>query len=159
MATARNLISPSLIFSNYLSPPVVVISDSKLLIGFLIGRGEVLDVEIGYQIWPPSLMALFDTYDGHFDELRAISPKEFSLSDHPDKPLCKGLSPAEKTSTEYLEKQLNLFQRCDGLIAAILSRRDYQKELKLYDKYFRSLAEEALVPYYRKLSMRSLMPT
>ncbi|MCU7890601.1 MAG: hypothetical protein KZQ78_02900 [Candidatus Thiodiazotropha sp. (ex Ustalcina ferruginea)] len=139
MATAKNLVCPSLNFSNYITLPIPVVSNSKLFIGFLVGRGEVIDPEIGYQIWPPSLLALFDTDNGQFYELRAISPNLFAIND-----------------SAYLQNELHVFQCCDNVLAAIQSQQDHQSELKRYDEYFRSLTEDALVPYYKKLCLAKL---
>ncbi|MCU7926902.1 MAG: hypothetical protein KZQ97_10740 [Candidatus Thiodiazotropha sp. (ex Dulcina madagascariensis)] len=150
-ASARNLISPSLQFSNYMTLPIPVVSDAKLFFAFLVGRGEALNPEAGYQIWPPSLLALFDTDNGQFHELRAISPGYFSI-DHPvDEPMGKGLSPPEKSTTEYLQNELHLFQCCDNVITAIRSQQAHQDLFKRFDDYFRALTEEALIPYYQKL--------
>ncbi|MCG8047472.1 MAG: hypothetical protein N0E48_17900, partial [Candidatus Thiodiazotropha endolucinida] len=55
-ASARNLISPSLQFANYMSLPIPVIGNDRLLFAFLVGRGEAVNPELGYQIWPPSLL-------------------------------------------------------------------------------------------------------
>ncbi|MCU7802546.1 MAG: hypothetical protein KZQ96_05060 [Candidatus Thiodiazotropha sp. (ex Lucinoma borealis)] len=156
MATAKNLVCPSLNFSNYITLPIPVVSNSKLFIGFLVGRGEVIDPEFGYQIWPPSLLALFDTDNGQFYELRPISPNLFSINDSADTPLGKGYSPPEKSTTEYLQNELHVFQCCDNVIAAIHSQQDHQSELKRYDEYFRSLTEDTLVPYYKKLCLAKL---
>jgi hypothetical protein len=152
-ASARNLISPSLQFANYMSLPIPVIGDNKLLIAFLVGRGEAVDPQQGYQIWPPSLLALFDSGNGQFYELRAVNPGYFSVDQPADQAMGKGVSPAEKTSVEYLQNELNLFQSCDNVISAIRAKQPHQGDLKRFDEIFRNQTEEALLPYYQRLCL------
>ncbi|MBT2990714.1 MAG: hypothetical protein KME48_10360 [Candidatus Thiodiazotropha sp. (ex Ctena orbiculata)] len=155
-ASARNLIGPSLQFANYMSPPIPVVGENRLLFAFLVGRGEAVNPELGYQIWPPSLLALFDSMSGQFHELRAVSPAYFSIEQAADQPMGKGLSPPEKDSTDYLQNELHLFQCCDRVIAAIGSRQPYKEDLARYDDYFRILSDEVLLPYYQKLRMAKI---
>ncbi|MBT3046311.1 MAG: hypothetical protein AB2728_11030 [Candidatus Thiodiazotropha sp.] len=152
-AAARNLIGPSLQFANYMSPPIPVVGENRLFFAFLVGRGEAVNPELGYQIWPPSLLALFDGGTGQFHELRAVSPAYFSLEQAPDQPMGKGLSPPEKDATDYLQNELHLFQCCDNVIAAIRTKQPYKDALKEYDDYFRILGDQALLPFYQKLCM------
>jgi hypothetical protein len=152
-ASARRLISPSLSFANYMSLPIPVIGNNKLLLAFLVGRGEAVNQELLYQIWPPSLLALFDITNGQFHELRAVTPAYFSVEQPADQPMGKGLSPAEKNTTEYLQDELNLFQCCDNVITALLTKQPHQNDLKRFDEYFRNLTEETLLPYYKRLCM------
>jgi hypothetical protein len=152
-AAARNLIGPSLRFANYMSQPIPVIGNNRLFFAFLVGRAEAVNPELGYQIWPPSLLALFDGRNGQFQELRAVSPAYFTLDQAPDQSMGKGFSPPEKGTTDYLEKELHLFQCCDNMIAALVAKRAYQDYLKQFDGYFRMLTEETLLPYYQKLCM------
>ncbi len=153
-AAARNNISSTLTFPNYVSLPIPIMDHSMLFIGFLIGKGEVINPESGYHIWPPNLLALYSVSDGQFEELRALSPKDFSQNINPEQPLSEGVSPPKKNSTEYIERQLKLFQSFDNLVNTILSSGDYKEELKIYDKHFRDLAEPALIPYYRLLVIK-----
>jgi hypothetical protein len=152
-AAARNLVSPSLKFANYMSLPIPVIGDNKLLLAFLVGRGEALDPELGYQMWPPSLLALFDACNGQFHELRAVTPGYFSVDQPADQPMGKGVSPAEKTSVAYLQNELHLFQYCDNVMTAIRTKQPHQSDLKRFDEFFKNLTEEALLPYYQRLCM------
>ncbi|MET0068550.1 MAG: hypothetical protein ABW096_00820 [Candidatus Thiodiazotropha sp.] len=155
-AAARNLIGPSLRFANYMSPPIPVVGGNRPLFAFLVGRGEAVNPELGYQIWPPSLLALFDSGSGQFHELRAVSPAYFSIEQAADQPMGKGLSPPEKDNTDYLQNELHLFQSCDRVIAALGSRQPYQDALERYDDHFRTLSDEALLPYYQKLRMAKI---
>ncbi|MCG8022592.1 hypothetical protein [Candidatus Thiodiazotropha sp. LNASS1] len=152
-ASARNLISPSLQFANYMSLPIPVIGDNKLLFAFLVGRGEAVNPELGYQIWPPSLLALFDATHGQFHELRAVTPAYFSLDQAVDQPMGKGVPPSDKSTTDYLQNELNLFQCCDNVISAVNTKQAHQNDLKRFDEYFRALSEESLLPYYQRLCM------
>ena len=152
-ASARNLIAPSLQFANYMSSPIPVVGENRLFIAFLVGRGEVVNPELGYQIWPPSLLALFNAENGQFHELRAVTPKYFSVDQPADQAMGKGLSPPEKSSTEYLQNELHLFQCCDNVVTAIGSKQPYKDALKKFDNYFRALSDEALLPFYQKLCM------
>lgn len=154
--SARNLIGPSLQFASYMSLPFPVVGENRLFLAYLVGRGEAVNPELGYQIWPPSLLALFDAGNGQFHELRAVSPDYFSIEQPADQPMGKGLSPPEKTGTDYLQNELHLFQSCDSVINAIRMKQPYQNELKSFDDNFRSLSEDVLLPYYQKLCMRKV---
>jgi hypothetical protein len=152
-ASARSLIPPSLQFANYMSLPVPVVGDNRLFIAFLVGRGEAVNPELGYQIWPPSLLALFDGDNGRFHELRAVTPAYFSVDQTADQPMGEGLPPATKMGTDYLQNELHLFQSCDNLMSAIRNKQPYKDHLQQYDGYFRALSEDLLLPYYQKLRM------
>jgi hypothetical protein len=152
-ASARNLIEPSLQFANYMSLPIPVVGDNRLFIAFLAGRGEALNPELGYQIWPPSLLALFDGDNGQFHELRAVTPAYFSVDQAADQAMGKGVPPASKMSSDYLQNELHLFQSCDNLFSAIRNKQPYKNHLQQYDGYFRALSEDLLLPYYQKLCM------
>ncbi|MES9941152.1 MAG: hypothetical protein ABW104_11400 [Candidatus Thiodiazotropha sp. 6PLUC2] len=152
-ASARNLISPSLQFTSYMSLPMPVIGNNRLFLAFLVGRGEALNPELGYQIWPPSLLALFETERGQLHELRTITPNYFSIDHPPDHPMGKGVSPPEKSTTEYLQNELHLFQSCDTLLIAIAGKHTHQDELHRFDELYKSLTEEALLPYCQRLRL------
>ncbi|MEW8507104.1 MAG: hypothetical protein AB2598_10380 [Candidatus Thiodiazotropha sp.] len=155
-ASARNLICPSLQFASYMSLPIPAVGDNRLFCAYLVGKGEAVNPELGYQIWPPSLLALFDSGNGQFHELRAVSPAYFSLDHAVDQPLGKGLSPPEKSVTDYLQNELHLFQCCDNVITAVRRKQLYKEDLKRFDDYFRLLSDEALLPYYQKLCMAKI---
>lgn len=158
LATARDIISPSLVYSNYVSPPVVTLSDSEPLLSFLIGRGEVANAESGYLVWPPNLVAYFDVVGGRMVELRAVSPPYFDRHDDPEDPLSKGYSPLEKTGKDYLEKQIGLLQACDVLTGALLDEKNHQAAFETYDAAMMKTLEPALMPYYRRLVLNRLPP-
>ncbi|MES9825566.1 MAG: hypothetical protein ABW127_14155 [Candidatus Thiodiazotropha endolucinida] len=152
-ASARNLIAPSLQFANYMSLPIPAVGENRLFIAFLVGRGEAVNPEQGYQIWPPSLLALFYAENGQLHELRAVTPKYFSVDQSAEQAMGKGLSPPEKNSMEYLQNELHLFQCADNVLTAIRTKQAHQNDLKQFDDYYRALTEEALLPYYQRLCM------
>ena len=152
-ASAKNLIGPSLAFPNYMSSPMPVMGDNRLLIAFLVGRGEALNPELGYRIWPPSLLALFDAENGQFYELRAVTPAHFSIDQPADQPMGKGLSPPEKNTTDYLQNELHLFQSCDEVLAAIRKKQPYQSDLERFDDLYRVATDESLLPYCQRLRL------
>jgi hypothetical protein len=65
----------------------------------------------------------------------------------------KGVAPAEKSTTEYLQDELNLFQCCDNVITALSTKQPHQNDLKRFDELFRKLTEGTLLPYYQRLCM------
>lgn len=151
-ATARNHICPSLSFSCYISQPILSIENSGLMAVFLIGRGEALNPDDGYWIFPPHLLAFFNIYNGDFEELRAISPKDFGLKDEIDKPLCAGVFPSDKeTDAKYLSNQIKLHQSFDKLIVHSLEKTKYESELEIYKRQFKKISEVGLMPYFTKL--------
>jgi hypothetical protein len=152
-ASARNLISPSLQFANYMSLPIPAIGKDRLFIAFLVGRGEALNPELGYQLWPPSLLALFEAENGQFHELRAVTPNYFSIDQAADQPIGKGLSPPEKNTTEYLQNELHLFQCCDALLTALGNKQPHQTDLQRFDEFYKVLTDECLLPYCQRLRL------
>jgi len=158
LATARDIISPSLVYSNYVSPPIVTLSDSEPLLSFLIGRGEVANGESGYLIWPPKLVAYFEVVRGRMVELRAVSPPGFDRHDDPEDPLSKGFAPLEKAGEDYLEKQIRLVQACDALTGVLLDEKNHKAAFDAYDAAMLKILEKGLVPYYRRLVLNRLPP-
>ncbi|MES9832565.1 MAG: hypothetical protein ABW139_10005 [Candidatus Thiodiazotropha sp. DIVDIV] len=152
-AAARNLIPPSLQFVNYMSLPMPAVGDNRLFIAFLLGRGEALNPELGYQVWPPSLLALFEIENGQFHEIRAVTPAYFSIDQEADQPIGKGVSPPDKNTTDYLQNELHLFQSCDALINALQTKQPYQKELERFDDYVKALTDPPLIPYLQQLRL------
>ena len=158
LATARDIISPSLVYPNYVSPPILTYSESKLFLSFMIGKGEAADADSGYVIWPPGLLAFFDVIDGHFAELRTVEPRDFQQPDNPNTAFSKGLPPLAKMEKDYLKKQIALCQACDKLTEVLLEQQKHQPALKAYDAIMAQTIEKALFPYYRKLVMNTLAP-
>jgi hypothetical protein len=136
-----------------MSLPIPVVGGNRLFFAFLVGRGEAVNPELGYQLWPPCLLALFDSGNGRFHELRAVSPAYFSLDHAADQVMGKGVPPGDKMATDYLQNELHLYQCCDNVVSAIHMKQPYKDDLQQYDSYFRMLSEEALLPYYQKLCM------
>ncbi len=157
-ATARDIISPSLIYPNYVTPPILTYSDSRPFLSFMIGKGEAIDAESGYVIWPPGLLAFFEVTDGHFAELRTVEPQDFQQRDNPNEALSKGLSPLEKTEPDFLQKQISLCLACDKLIEVLYAHQNHQPALEAYDAIMAQTLEKALFPYYRNLVMNTLVP-
>ncbi|MET0091734.1 MAG: hypothetical protein ABW068_17260 [Candidatus Thiodiazotropha sp.] len=155
-ASARNLIGPSLTFANYLSLPIPVVSDGVLFLAFLVGRGEAVNPELGYQIWPPKLIALFDIASGQFQELRAVTPNFFAIEQAADQAIGKGFAPPEKQSLSYLEKELKLFQSCDNLINSLVQGQPHEEHLKHYDDQYMQLCEEPLLAYFRRTRLAQI---
>ncbi|MET0051155.1 MAG: hypothetical protein ABW095_08755 [Candidatus Thiodiazotropha sp.] len=155
-ASARTLIGPSLTFANYMSLPIPVVSDGVLFLAFLVGRGEAVNPELGYQIWPPKLITLFDIGSGQFQELRAVSPSFFAIEQAADQPIGKGLAPPEKQSASYLEKELKLFQSCDNLINTLVQGQPHEEALKQYDDQYIQMCEEPLLAYFRRTRLAQI---
>lgn len=152
-AAAKTLIPPSLTFPNYMSAPIPVILKNDIFLAFMVGRGEVANSKIGYQVWPPKFLAFFDLYSAQFHELRAVTPGNFSINQLTNEPIGTGVSPPEKLSDAYIEKELHLFQHCDNLIAAHLSGEDTAQQLAHYDQSFQKAGDSALLPYFQKMRL------
>ncbi len=155
-ASARNLIGPSLTFANYMSQPIPVVIEGVLFLAFLVGRGEAVNPELGYQIWPPRLIALFDIASGQFHELRAVAPNFFAIEQAADQPMGKGFAPPEKQSASYLEKELKLFQSCDNLINSLVQGQPHEESLKQYDDRYMQICESPLLPYFRRTRLAQI---
>ncbi len=152
---ANDHLLPTLPFAKYISPPIPTVSEQKLCLGFLIGRGELSDPEGDYQIWPPHLLALFSAEDGQWEELRAIEPGDFSLDHDPEAPLGAGIAPADKGLTDHVSRQISYFEACDALLAASLARTDSAPPRAVCDARFKVAGEAPLVPYYEAMIMKT----
>jgi hypothetical protein len=155
-AAARNTLCPTLPFCNYLSPPLVSNYGAGASLSFLIGRGEVLHPDVGYQIWPPCLLAIFDAQTGFFQELRAIKPAEFGCRDDPDAPLGAGTLPAQQQQPAYIDKQIRLFEACDRLLNTMVGQEPTDEIKKNYWDALTALIDPPLRAYAEPLLVQSI---
>ncbi len=146
-ANARDTVCPNLPFPSYISPPIPDLKGSTKRVCFLIGRGEVLDSDSGYWIWPPRLLAAFRCDNGRLAELRAVTPGEFGQDADPESPLAQGLSPLEKADPAYLEKQLRLFEVCEDVLASSSDATAPTDALESLAPRMADTADAALAPY------------
>ncbi len=146
-ASARNHLSPTLPFCNYLSPPMVTKYNKKLCVLFLIGRGEVINPELGYQLWPPSLLAAFDAKSGSFLEIRSVRPADFSRKEDETAPMGLGMSLSQKNEPVYLGKLMKLFDACDQFLDAIASESPSINAASSFQTALKNVVEPTLWNY------------
>jgi len=110
---AASQICPTLVFSNYHTPPVPTHVNGETVFAILIGRGEHANPNSGYQIWKPHLLCGFAITDGSFLELRRIGVEPAGS----EQPLGTGVSPIEQTSVEIQGARIKYCQLVDRLLA------------------------------------------
>jgi hypothetical protein len=153
-AAAKNNLLPTLPFCNYISPPVVSWYGKGFCLSFLLGRGEVVNRELGYQVWAPSLLAVYDAKTSGFVEIRAVKPTDFGRSDDRDAPIGAGISPPHKHQAAYLEKQIKLFEATDAWLAALQAKSPVPEVQKLYKERLVDITEPPLWPYVERLLLK-----
>lgn len=104
--------------ASYRSLPIPSSASSELSLCFFIGRGEAINAELKYHIWPPQYLASFALRDGTFQELYAITPTDFSLPDDIEQPLGPGIAPPLKQTDSYKAKFITYCQALDALLPA-----------------------------------------
>jgi hypothetical protein len=146
-AAAKNNLVASLPGCSYMSPPIVSHYNQQACLSFLVGQGEFLDPDRGYQIWPPKLLAIYNAIHGSFMELRGIKPSDFGLRDDPVVPLGNGIMPAMKLDIAYLQKQIQIFEAIDRLIPLVAKGEKADIAFKAYRALFDQTVEPSLLPY------------
>ena len=112
------------------SPPIPWGSEQDLRAAFLYFRGEVVDSERRYQVWPPSYVASFRMEDGKFQELLAVTPASFKLEIDPDIPLGAGFAPLDKMEPAYLSELARYYQSLDVLLPSFSKRTEITEKLR-----------------------------
>ncbi len=151
--SARKHLCPSLTFLSYCSAPVPVLLNSIAHVGFLIGRGEYVNVADGYRIWPPSLLALYDPKSGRLAELREFNPREIMPESDASVPFDAGLSPGAKSETEFLAAQATVFEICDDLIRTQFDGGDWRQHLPELEKAYLPVMETGVLRFCKALLM------
>ena len=146
-ASARNHLSPTLPFCNYLSPPMVAKYNKKLCLLFLVGRGEIVDPELGYQIWPPSLLAAFEAKSGSFLEIRSVKPAYFGRKEDENVLMGLGVSPSQRNEPTYLGELIKLFDSCDQFLDAIANESPLIDAVSNFRTALKNLIEPTLWNY------------
>lgn len=154
-ATAKNHLLPTLPFCNYISAPIISWYGKGFCLSFLLGRGEIVDRETGYQVWAPSLLAVYDAKTGGFVEIRAVKPTDFGRGDDRDAPIGAGVSTPQKNQVGYLEKQIKLFEASDALLAALSAKTPIEEAQKNYRQNLAAIVEAPLWPYVEKLVIKA----
>jgi hypothetical protein len=153
-ASAKNHLLPTLPFCNYISAPIISCYGKGLSLSFLLGRGEIVDRDTGYQVWAPSLLAVYNAKTGGFAEIRAIKPTDFGYEDDRDAPLGAGVPPPQKNQVGYLDKQIKLFDASDALLAALSAKNPAEEIFKRYRQHLKAITEAPLWPYAEKLVIK-----
>lgn len=150
LTAARDHICSTLPFAHYHALPIPTFRKRKLSVAVLIGRGEFTSPEAGYKIWPPHLLSLFDAAGGLFAELHSLDP----LSDRCTAPLGKGLSPGEKMSVGYAERQIRYCQAADLVLAAASTGTVLDAPMADARRLFAEGAEPLLLGYFDALFLQ-----
>lgn len=111
------------------SPPIPIGDEQDLRAAFLYFRGEVVDPERRYLVWPPSYVASFRMQDGKFEELLAVTPGSFQLDSDPDIPVGAGFAPLDKMEPVYLREQARYYQSLDLLLPSFAKRAEITDKL------------------------------
>lgn len=148
-STVSKTLFPTLPFCGYVSPPVVAWYESALSLSFMLGRGEFVDADRGYMIWPPSLLAIYDVQNGGLIDLRSVAPKDFGRKDAPDAPLGKGTLPVQKATAEYIGKLAKFFELSDQLLKAVCEGKESGTLRSDYNTALYAVNDQALHGYVK----------
>jgi hypothetical protein len=112
----------------------------------------------GLFLYPPSYRALILARDGHFKELRSMTPAEVSLSDDPTKPLGTYGLPPGMTPDEFTTRKERLLTAYDALLPSFFdggARAEATVQAaKDFRVVFEQISEQVLRPYYHAVGRR-----
>lgn len=136
------------------SYPVPVAGGRGLRIGFFYCMAMITRPEEGYQLWPPSYLALLDPASGKFLELKAVQPKELGLGHADDRPLGPYLSPPQRMAPEFLGKVVRWYQAYDALLPLFAEGvatlpPPAREAATTFKSLLPEVTEAPLLPYYR----------
>lgn len=102
----------------------------------------------------PTHQTFVDPEAGKFEELRAISPREFGLDHEPGAIIGDYALPAGMSSEQFLQEQERLYELYDRLLPPFAARQRKATEevvqaARQFLALFPRIAEPPLMPYYR----------
>jgi hypothetical protein len=112
----------------------------------------------GLFLYPPGYRALILARDGHFQELRSMTPADVGLSDDPTKPLGTYGLPPGVTRDAFIELKERLLTAYDELMPAFFDggapAETTVRTAKDFRAVFDQITERILDPYYRAVGRR-----
>jgi hypothetical protein len=144
----------------YQSMPLPAYAPHGLILAFFFGRGEAVNGESGYQVWPPRYVASFECATGRLERLASTTPAWFRRSDETGAPLGPGFAPPAKMQDDYLAGFIRYAQTVDRLLPAFAARLPVPDSLRADATdalaAFSSATEDPLRPYYEYVGSRFL---
>jgi hypothetical protein len=136
------------------SYPVPVRDPKGIRLAFFYGHAEILKPGEGFQLWPPTYVALLHPETAKLQELRAIAPKDFGQRHAQDQPLGAYLTMPERMQAEFLTKQVRWYQAYDVLLPLFAARSprvppEGKQALAEFNELFPQVTEAPLLPYYQ----------
>lgn len=136
------------------SYPIPVNRDLSPEIAFLYCRGMTRRKDEGYQLWAPSYVIHFSLREGKLRSLKNLLPEQ--AGEGSDEPIGRYPAPAERTSADFLEKEVLLYQAYDELTPCFVesSAKDGTKlheSAREFLAAFGTTSEECLLSYYNSI--------
>ena len=137
------------------SYPIPVRGTKGLRVGFLFGKGLIVNPGEGLQLMAPEYLAFINVETGAFEEMKAITPGEFGLPHAEHEPLGRYLTLPERMVPEFLTKQLRFYQACDALLPAFAWQKaivgEVAKAALEFETLFPQVTEGPWLPYYQAI--------
>jgi len=138
------------------SYPIPLPDPKGLRMAFFFCRAEIVTPRAGLQLWPPSYVAFLNARTGKFQELRAVTPKEYGQRHAEDKPMGPYLTLPERMAPEFLTAQVRWCQAYDEIIPAFLAglvkpAPEVRQSVAEFRALFPQVTEPPLLPYYQAL--------
>jgi hypothetical protein len=124
--------------------------------GFFYCRAEIVRPREGLQLWPPNYVAFLNAGTGKFEQLKAVTPKDFDQRHDQDKPMGAYLTLPERLDAEFLTMQVRWYQAYDELLPAFMAGLvdlgpPIQQNVAEFKALFPKVTEAPLLPYYEAL--------
>jgi hypothetical protein len=137
------------------SYPVPLRGATDLKLAFLYCKAMIVRPREGLCLWPPAYVAMMSAATGRFDELKAVTARDFGQGHVMDQPLGNYITPADRLTDAFLTKQARLYQAYDQILPAYSQgkgRGDVKQAADEFRALFAEITERPLFPYYQYIA-------
>jgi hypothetical protein len=154
IAIARRYPARALSPEHHQSYPIPVLTRAGLWVGFLYGKGIIVEPGEGLLLQAPTYLAWIDGETGALEEMKAVTAAALGLHQPEGEFLGRYLTLPERMAPEFLTWQLRLYQLYDALLPAFAAgQAEAAPEIAGaagdFKRLFAKVTEAPLLPYYR----------
>ncbi|MDH5378314.1 MAG: hypothetical protein OEX00_08330 [Gammaproteobacteria bacterium] len=136
------------------SLPIPIMRDNALKIAYFYSHAEIVEPREGLKIWPPAYVGIVDAMSGMLEQIKTVSPENFSRNDDVTKPLGSYLTHPQRLEGGFLSSATRLYQSLDQLLPEFVNNHlelteQAMEAVKMFKKEFDAISEKSLLPYYR----------
>jgi hypothetical protein len=140
------------------SQPLPTHYNSTVVVGVFLGRGEIMEPNHGFLIWPPKYVCFVDPVDCRLVKIQSITPKQYSINANEDKMLSPSFaSPGKRLEDEFMTAQAQYLQSLDLLLPFFVAKKvtpedNLPKLISNFEAAFDKVKEDALLPFYKAMA-------